>query len=116
VGLIVACAGTAGLVMSHNLLSVVASACAAGLGLSAVYPITIALLSHQFGAAASQIGSFMFVLSNIGGGLLPWIVGLLSNHSGTLTSGLFVPLSGCALMFLLFLRGFRKATTVVPTS
>jgi len=110
VGLILACAGTAGLVVSHDLLSVLASACAAGLGLSAVYPITIALLSHQFGVASSQIGSFMFVLSNIGGGLLPWIVGLLSNHTGTLTSGLFVPLSGCALMFVLFLRGFRKRT------
>jgi len=109
-GLILACAGSGGLVLSHDLSSVVASACAAGFGLSAVYPITIALLSHQFGAASSQIGSFMFVLSNIGGGLLPWIVGLLSNHAGRLSSGLFVPLSGCALMFVLFLRGFRKAT------
>jgi len=33
-----------------------------GLGLSAIYPITIALLSYTFGAAATRLGSVMFAL------------------------------------------------------
>jgi fucose permease len=103
-GLLLACAGTAGLLWSHGWIGVVASACAAGLGLSSVYPITISLLAKEFGSAAARIGSIMFVLSNIGGALLPWFVGLVSNGSGTLKTGLLIPPCGCALMLGLYLR------------
>jgi fucose permease len=102
-GLILACGGTSGLLLSNGLTGVIASACAAGLGLSGVYPITIALLSKVFGTYSSSLGSAMFVLSNIGGGLLPWIVGVSSSRLGTLKAGLTVPLAGCVLMFLLYL-------------
>jgi fucose permease len=105
-GLLLGCAGSAGLIFSHGLAGVVTSACAAGLGLSYVYPITISLLSREFGAASSKIGSVMFVLSNVGGGLFPWIVGISSNRFGTLKAGLFVPLLGCAAMFALYLGNY----------
>ena len=104
IGLLLACAGTAGLLSSHGWISVVVSAGAAGLGLSCVYPITISLLSKEFGSASARIGSIMFVLSNIGGGLLPWFIGLVSNRAGTLKIGLLIPLCGCALMLGLYLR------------
>jgi FHS family glucose/mannose:H+ symporter-like MFS transporter len=109
-GLVTACAGMAGLVLSHGLRGVVVSACLAGLGLACVYPITISLLSREFGSASSRIGSLMFTLSNIGGGLLPWMVGVSSNHFGTLKAGLAVPLLGSALMYALYLREWRAAT------
>ena len=107
--LLLACLGSAGVVVSQGLPAVIASACATGFGLSAVYPITIALLSREFGPASSRIGSIMFVLSNIGGGLLPWVVGVFSNRTGTIKTGLFVPLIGCAAMFALFLRNWSQA-------
>lgn len=103
-GLLFACVGMAGMIISHQLLGVVLSACAAGLGLSSVYPITIALLSRDFGGASSKIASIMFVLSNIGGGLFPWIVGVTSSGFGTLKAGLLVPLAGSAVMYLLYLQ------------
>jgi len=106
----VACTGMAGLVLSHGLRGVVLSACVAGLGLSCVYPITISLLSREFGPASSRIGSVMFFLSNIGGGLMPWMVGVSSNHFGTLKAGLAVPLIGCATMYGLYLRQWKAAT------
>ncbi len=106
-GLLLACAGTAGLLFSHGLAGVLASACAAGLGLSYVYPITISLLSHEFGPASSTLGSVMFVLSNIGGGLLPWFVGISSNRSGTLKAGLLIPLLGCAAMYVLYSQNWQ---------
>lgn len=109
-GLLLSCAGMAGLIFASNLGEVIASACAAGFGLSYVYPITISLLSKEFGSA--RIGSFMFVLSNIGGGILPWIVGVSSNRFGTLKAGLLVPFIGCAAMFCLYLGTW---TTVPQT-
>ena len=102
-GSLLACAGMAGLIFSRDLSSIAFSACAAGLGLSSVYPITISFLSKQFESAG--VGSLMFTLSNVGGGLLPWIVGLSSNRFGTLKAGLLVPLLGCTTIYLLFLRG-----------
>ena len=91
-GLLLACAGMAGFVLSRGLGGVGVSAAFAGLGLSFVYPITISLLSQEFGPASTRIGSFMFTMSNIGGGLMPWVVGLSSNYFGTLKAGLAVPL------------------------
>jgi MFS transporter, FHS family, glucose/mannose:H+ symporter len=108
-GLLIACAGMAGLVLSHGLRGVAVSACLAGLGLSCVYPITISLLSQEFGPASTRIGSVMFTMSNIGGGVLPWLVGVSSNHFGTLKAGLAVPLIGCVGMYVLYLRKWKAS-------
>ena len=106
-GLLMACAGMAGLVSSHGLLGVTVSASLAGLGLSYVYPITISLLSREFGLASSRVGSLMFTMSNIGGAFMPWMVGASSNHFGSLKAGLAVPLIGCAAMYGLYLREWK---------
>jgi fucose permease len=108
-GLLIACAGMAGLVSSHGLLGVTVSASLAGLGLSSVYPITISLLSREFGLASSRVGSLMFTMSNIGGAFIPWMVGASSNHFGSLKAGLAVPLIGCAAMYGLYLREWKAA-------
>ena len=108
-GLLISCVGMAGLVLSHGLRGVAVSAGLAGLGLSYVYPITISLLSREFGPASTRVGSLMFTMSNIGGGLLPWVVGVSSNQFGTLKAGLAVPLIGCAAMYVLYLREWKAA-------
>jgi fucose permease len=113
-GLLVACAGMAGLVSSNGLRGIAVSACLAGLGLSCVYPITIALLAREFGPASSRVGSLMFTLANIGGGLFPWMVGVSSNHFGTLKAGLAVPLIACAAMYGLYLRTWTAARVGAP--
>jgi len=115
-GLLLACAGMAGLVLSGGLYGVAGSACLAGLGLSSVYPITISLLSREFGSASSRIGSLMFTLSNLGGGIMPWMVGVSSNHFGTLKAGLAVPLIGCATTYGLYLRQWKAARGGSPAS
>ena len=108
-GLLVGCAGMGGLVLSHEWWGVILSASVAGLGLACVYPITISLLSREFGAGAARLGSVMFTLSNVGGGLLPWVVGLSSNHFDSLKAGLAVPLIGCGAMYGLYLRDWKAA-------
>ena len=53
-GLLVGRAGMGGLVLSHDGWGVILSASVAGLGLACVYPITISLLSREFGAGAAR--------------------------------------------------------------
>jgi fucose permease len=113
-GLLLACTGMAGMLGSHSLYGVVGSVSAAGLGLAAVYPITISLLSREFGAAASRAGSLMFTCANLGGAIFPWLVGVTSNGLGTLKVGLAVPLIGGALMFFLYLRDWKSAQVEQP--
>jgi MFS transporter, FHS family, glucose/mannose:H+ symporter len=110
-GVLAACAGMAGLLMSHSLIAVALSALLAGLGLSSVYPITISLLSREYGEAASRVGSVMFTMANLGGGCLPWLVGALSTRAGALKAGLAVPLVGGMALFLLFLRNWKEAAS-----
>jgi fucose permease len=49
----------------------------------------------------------MFVLSNVGGGVFPWIVGVSSTRFGTLKAGLLVPLLGCVVMYVLYWRDWK---------
>ena len=106
-GLVVTCVGMTGLVLSQALPGVAISAILAGFGLSSVYPITISLLSREFGAAASRVGAVMFTAANLGGAILPWIVGISSTQFGTLKAGLAVPLLGSIMMYALYLREWK---------
>jgi FHS family glucose/mannose:H+ symporter-like MFS transporter len=101
-GLSIACIGMAGLVLSRTLPLVVTSASVAGLGLSAVYPITISRLSQEFGSAATRAGSIMFTMANLGGACLPWVVGYSSQRFNDLRAGLAVPLAATVLMHTLY--------------
>jgi fucose permease len=49
----------------------------------------------------------MFTLSNLGGGLMPWMVGISSTKFGTLKAGLAVPLIGSVMMYFLYLRNWK---------
>ena len=103
-GSLIGCIGTAALLSSHSATRIAGSIVVTGLGLSAVYPITIAVLSHNFASAASRLGALMFSLANIGGATLPWLVGYFSKHFGSLKVGLAVPLVAGIVMFAVYSR------------
>jgi MFS transporter, FHS family, glucose/mannose:H+ symporter len=106
-GVLLACLGIGGLVSTSTLAGIMVSASVTGLGLSSVYPITIALLSRQFGAAASRVGSTMFVMANLGGACLPWFVGYCSTLFGAVRAGLVAPLVAAALMLALYFAKWK---------
>jgi len=108
IGLLLACIGMLGLLRSHQVIGIALSTTAAGLGLSSVYPITISFLSREFGPAAARVGSLAFMMSNLGGACLPWLVGLFSSHFGTLRDGLMIPLIGSAAMYVLYLPAWQS--------
>jgi FHS family glucose/mannose:H+ symporter-like MFS transporter len=101
-GLSIACLGMAGLVLSRTMPLVVTSVSVAGLGLAAVYPITISRLSKEFGPAAARAGSITFALSNLGGAFLPWMVGFSAHEFNDLRAGVAVPLVGTLLMYAFY--------------
>jgi fucose permease len=95
--------GIALLIYSRSSPAIVVSTLISGLGLSAVYPLTIARLTQIFGSDAHRPAGLMFALAGFGGACLPWLVGYTSSHSSGLRAGLWVPLAGCGIMLVLYL-------------
>jgi FHS family glucose/mannose:H+ symporter-like MFS transporter len=107
-GLLTACGGMVWLLLSHAVPSVLVGASIAGFGLAAVYPITISLLSQEFGEAASRMGSVMFTMANFGGAFMPWLLGYSSNRFGSLRAGMVVPLIAAGSMCTLYLLNWNS--------
>lgn len=101
-GLGVAALGIIALHSANNVAGLAMAMAIAGLGLSSVFPIAIAALSHQFGKAASRIAGVMFALAGLGGATIPGLVGYASTWYGSLKFGLLVPLCGCLAMLCLY--------------
>jgi len=108
-GIATALLGIALLMASRSIPGVRVSAWLIGLGLAAIYPITIALLSNTFGSDANRVGSVMFALAGVGAACVPWMVGAVSTAMSSLRLGLTVALVGCAIMLLLYLRKWQTS-------
>ncbi|MGC2196129.1 MAG: hypothetical protein WA628_15770, partial [Terriglobales bacterium] len=103
--------GLVTLLSSRSMAGVMVSASVVGLGLAAIYPITISLLSGAFGVGATRLGSVMFMLAGFGAACMPWLVGAASTQMSSLKVGLAVPLAGCVLMLGLYFRNWSRAAS-----
>ncbi len=100
--------GVAALLGSGSLAAIFVSAGAIGLGLAAVYPITISLLPMALGESATRLGSLMFMLGSLGAAVMPKLVGVASTATSSLRIGLSLPLAGCAVLLGLYLRDWTR--------
>lgn len=106
--------GGIALVLAHGMQLVLAGCFLAGLGLSSIFPISVSLLPRWFGESARSASGAVFGSGNVGGAVLPWMVGLVSTHSGDLRWGYFVPLAGAVFM-LAFYAMQTRSDVRVPT-
>lgn len=102
IGLAVAVIGTLGLVGSHTMGHIVLTASVAGLGLSSVFPITIAMLPQSFGSDSPAVAPVFFNMANVGGATLPFMVGYAGERFASLSTGLMVPLAAAITMLTMF--------------
>jgi FHS family glucose/mannose:H+ symporter-like MFS transporter len=103
--------GMVGLLASRSMTGVIVSATVIGLGLAAMYPITISLLSSSFGTGATRLGSVMFMLASCGAACMPWLVGFTSTRMSSLKMGLAIPLAGSVLILILYFRKWGSPET-----
>ena len=102
-GVTLASIGIGTILLAKTLTLVVVGASFAGLGLASVYPIQVSLLPRWFGEAIQKLGGIIFATGNLGGAVLPWLVGLVSTRVGSLRIGLMVPLLGAVGMLVFYL-------------
>jgi FHS family glucose/mannose:H+ symporter-like MFS transporter len=98
-GLIMAAVAICLLSRARTFASIAICVSAAGLGFAGIYPILVAWLVKAYGQRSRRIGAILFGLAGMGGATMPWLVGLLSTATGSLRTGLLLPLAGCVAMF-----------------
>ena len=103
IGFASAAVGICLLLSSSMLPGVILSALITGLSFATLYPINVARFSHRFGADARSMSSTMFSLAAAGPAFLPWLVGVISNTTGNLRSGLVLPLLAALVLFAIHL-------------
>ncbi len=102
IGLTLALAGSLAIVAARSMGLLIPGAVLAGLGLASIFPISVSQLPRWFGESAAGSSSPVFASGNIGGAVLPWLVGVISTHTGSLRSGLVVPLLGVGAMLAFY--------------
>ena len=103
-GLLIATAGASLIAISHSAPMLYVGSAIAGFGLAPQYPIFVTWLAAIFHKDANWIGALFFSFSGIGGGAIPWLVGIVSATTHSLRAGLFLPLGVCFLMIFLVMR------------
>lgn len=101
-GLVLGVLGGIALVAAHSIQLIVAGCFLAGLGMASIFPISVSLFPRWFGDSARSVSGAVFGSGNIGGAVLPWVVGLVSTRAGSLRWGYVVPLVGAAAMLTFY--------------
>jgi fucose permease len=113
-GLLIAGAGLLIVLTGTNLISVTFGVGLTGLGLASIFPTIFAIFTRHFQNLAPRLAGFFFVFGGMGGALLPWVVGFVSQRFGDLRVGLLVPLIGVASMIALQLCIMRVLAQKTP--
>ena len=100
-GILVAAAGLGSILTSGKMTALSAATFLAGLGMGPIFPTTFAIFTERLGTQAQRLTGSVFVLTSMGGAVLPWVVGFTSARYGELRTGLFVPLIGALAMIVL---------------
>lgn len=104
--LAIALAGSLMLFLAESRVAVAAGGILAGLGLAALYPLTVSILARVTESRARVAGPVM-AFGGFGGALLPWLTGRLSQAGdaavASLSRGFLVPIVGLGIMAALYL-------------
>jgi MFS transporter, FHS family, glucose/mannose:H+ symporter len=118
IGLAFALLGGIALVSAHSTALIIPGSFLAGLGLASIFPISVSLFPRWFGESSRQAIGAVFASGNLGGAVLPWIVGVVSTHSGSLRLALFVPLVSVASMLAFYVTNssprWQVARAAIP--
>lgn len=76
----------------------------AGFGLAPQYPILVTWLAAIYKQDSTWIGGLFFAVVGLGGGAIPWLVGIVSAQTKSLRAGLIIPLVVTFVMILVVLR------------
>lgn len=103
-GLLLVALGAGLIVLSSTQLLLLIGSALAGFGCAPQYPIFVTWLAQIFHEDSTWLGALFFGAGGLGGGVLPWFVGIIASQSHSLRAGFLLPLTVSLVMALLTLR------------
>ena len=107
-GLLTAVVGTTLVLTTHVVPLLLMGAAIVGLGLAALFPITVAVLSRDLGENSQRLGGYFFAIGNLGGATIPFLVGAISTQAHSLRAGMALPLLSMTLMLIISVTFSRR--------
>jgi len=127
VSLSVAATGAVCLFLADSRSAVAVGAVLSGLGLAALYPLTVSILAAVTASSRSHVAGLLMACGGFGGALLPWLTGRLSRASAkaseavapealadSLSRGFLVPIGGLIALAIFFALYHRSRSTNGP--
>lgn len=105
--LILTLGGTLTLVSVTHPVVLTVGALATGLGLSSIYPTTVAIFSDHYGARSPRASGLVFSMAILGGAVIPGLIGLFSDLSGSLRAAMIL-LVACAVAMIVLQVCLRR--------
>lgn len=93
-----------GMILTLSASTVIAlsiGAAVAGFGTSWIFPTNVARFSKTFGAAATRRATPLFLCGTLGAASSTWLIGFISNQTGSLGAGMYVLLISVVLLIVL---------------
>ncbi len=115
-GLLIVLLGMGVILSASSVLALSLGATAAGFGTSWIFPTNVARFSHTFGPTASRQATPLFICGTLGAASSTWLIGFISDRTGSLHSGMYVLLAAAAMLLVLQIGlGTRSKVTEART-
>ncbi len=89
-GLLIVLAGMMVTVTAASVAALGIGAAVAGFGTSWIFPTNVARFSKAFGRTATRRATPLFICGTLGAAASTWLIGFVSNQTGSLRSGMYV--------------------------
>lgn len=100
-GLVIVLIGMIVILAAPSVLILSLGASIAGFGTSWIFPTNVARFSQTFGPTATRRAMPLFIMGTLGAASSTWLIGFVSDRTGSLNSGMYVLLISVGLLLLL---------------
>lgn len=111
-GLLIVLAGMILTLSAGTVIALSIGATVAGFGTSWIFPTNVARFSRVFGPAAIKRATPLFIIGTLGAASSTWLIGFISDKTGSLRSGMVVLMVAVMLLIVLQIGlGLRRTVT-----
>ena len=100
-GLLIVLAGMVLTLSASTVIALSLGATVAGFGTSWIFPTNVARFSRVFGPAATKRAAPLFIIGTLGAASSTWLIGFISDKTGSLRSGMVVLIVAVVLLIAL---------------
>ncbi len=112
-GLLTVLAGMIVTLAAGTVIALSLGAAVAGFGTSWIFPTNVARFSRTFGPTATRRATPLFICGTLGAASSTWLIGFISDKTGSLRSGMFVLIVAVLLLIVLQIGlGLRRTATI----